>query len=264
VNTEIADAMKDGVDNVLVPVAKDAGNVLKNAVHSVAHGSEAVAEAAEKNEAATVADLEKAVGKKAEQEVPVYLMKDDGTVLKLGKDGSTHEIKAGEESSGIDALLDKDGKIVPQSRGKEYRLKRDPKGVEGPRVHSTPVDPAEGELPQATLRARRALGDGGGTNYAAAKYDAEGGKFILVGRSGGPHSESTVGIPFLRKGMGNGVTHLYTERAPCRVAQHFCGEWLHQYFKGTTVTHAFQYGPGKESQELGNAQLAEFLKGQGL
>jgi hypothetical protein len=262
VNTEIADAMKDGVDTVLIPSAKKTGEALEGAVKSVAHGAEHVAEHVETAEAGIVGDLEKAGGKQAE-EVPVYVMKADGTVAKVEKDGSHHIIQKGEESSGIDDLLDGDGKILKEGRDK-YPLGRETPGVQGPRVQSGEVAAGTGDLPEATLRARKFANDGSGNNYAAAKYDAEGKKFILVGHSDGPHSEAVIGVPFLRQGMEGGVTHLYTEREPCYVAQHFCGEWLHKYFGGTTVTHSFEYGESKASKRAGNKALADFLRSQGL
>jgi Xanthomonas XOO_2897-like deaminase len=257
----IADALKSGTDDVLIPAVHDTGTALKNAFHSVADGAENVAGNVEDNEADLVRLLSRNGGRDAE--VPVYLVDDDGQVHLLAADGSGQVIRRGEETSGIDGLLDEDGRIPREGRA-DYPLARDNPSVAGSRVASTKVPAGDPGLPEATLRARRYAQDGTLKNYAAVSYDEEGKAFVLVGRSNGPHSETVVGVPLLRNGMAGGVKDLYTERAPCHVAQHYCGEWLHKYFAGASVTHSFEYGPGQASQRVGNKELRKFLEGVGL
>ena len=254
----IANALKNGTDEVLVPAVKDTENALKRAFHSVADGAEQVAGNVEETEAGLAKDLTRAGGKDAEN-VKTYFIDDEGSVQEL-KDGELHPVAA-DDSSGIRTILDSDDKVTdpsPEDMKKKYNARKDranptEKGVESTKIES-PTD-----LSKAVESARKAQDDFGGKNYAALKYhDDDGNEFILVGRSGDhrSHSERSIGKPLLG-GREDNVEELYTERAPCQANEN-CQRWLGRYFaKGNPdlkVTHGVDYDSSltKEDRDWGH------------
>ncbi len=267
----IANALKDGTDDVLVPAVHDTENALKRAFHSVADGAEQVAGNVEETEAGLAKDLTRAGGKDAEN-AKTYFIDDDGSVQEL-KDGALHPIAA-DDSSGIRTILDSDDKAVdpsPEDMKKKYHGNKDKNNPGETGVQSTKIS-APTDLSKAVEDARFARGDYSGGNYAALKYhDDDGNEFILVGKSSYArnHSERSIGKPMLG-GREMNVKELYTERAPCQASPN-CKRWLGRYFEKANpdlaVTHGVEYDAalGKEERNAGHeAYIAALRENHGL
>ncbi|CAL9404549.1 hypothetical protein SUDANB6_01527 [Streptomyces sp. enrichment culture] len=176
---------------------------------------------------------------------PVYLLNKSGKVSLLQADGEKVEVDPAtldpKKDSALIRLLS-DGNPMPESRREAVPLGRDKASTEGPRKNSTPVAAGTTELSRATQLARHSDGYYAGKNYAAFRVGEGENSFLLVGRVDGPHSERIVGVPLKNSGMADLVTDAYSERAPCRTPQYFCGEWTEKYFPNTRMPHGFEYG----------------------
>ncbi|WP_063856826.1 nucleic acid/nucleotide deaminase domain-containing protein [Streptomyces cyaneogriseus] len=206
---------------------------------------------------------------------PVYLLNKSGKVSLLQADGKKVEVDPAtldpKKDSALIRLLS-DGNPMPESRREAVPLGRDKASTEGPRKNSTPVAAGTTELSRATQLARHSDGYYAGKNYAAFRVGEGENSFILVGRVDGPHSERIVGVPLKNSGMVDLVTDAYSERAPCRTPQYFCGEWMEKYFPNTKMSHSFEYGELatwqeeedrtgalQESQRRGNREMAKYV-----
>lgn len=257
--TAIADALKSGVHEVLIPAVHDAGDAMKKAIHSVAHGAEGVAKNAEQAEVDAGNGLKK------------YYLDDAGKVHEL-KGGRTVPLDPKDES-GIHGLVGKDDKVRDPSDEQmrnDYHSRKDPNNPGEQGVSSTKIkEPSD--LSSAVEEARRANKDYGGRNYAALKYrDEEGNEFILVGRSHNlrSHSERSIGKPLLG-GKEVNVKELYTERAPCQANEN-CERWLGRYFAKQNpdlkVTHGVDYDSSlpKADRDWGHKAYVGQLKSDHL
>lgn len=164
----IANALKDGTDDVLVPAVHDTENALKRAFHSVAATAEQVAGNVEETEAGLAKDLTRA-GEKDAKSVKTYFIDDDGSVQEL-KDGELHPIAAA-DGSGIRTILDSDDKAVQPPKEeitKEYHARKDKGNLDESAVESVKIsDPTD--LSKAVGDAGFAEKDYSGVNYAALK-----------------------------------------------------------------------------------------------
>jgi len=177
----IANALKHGIDDVLVPAVQDAGKTVKKAMHSVADGAEKVAGHAEEAESHAVQEFAKAgkdvhasdgrrLGTVATKEelrkglgpTPVYKIGDDGVVRRLTSEGP----KALEEADRARlAPMKLDGADkVPGAEPGKYRLPPLKKGEVRPTTESEQVPFGEDELSRATQLARHE--DGSFGSYA--------------------------------------------------------------------------------------------------
>ncbi|MEU6344923.1 nucleic acid/nucleotide deaminase domain-containing protein [Streptomyces sp. NPDC046977] len=163
--------------------------------------------------------------RKTGDKTPVYLVDDAGRIHQISPDGKKIHVDS-----------------LPSDRNTDAPLDRDVPDQEGPRKHSTAVVSGDDELSRATQLARHIQNDYKGKNYAAFRYSDGQNDFILVGRSGGPHSERVLGVPLINSGMQHQVVDGYSERAPCRTLNRYCGEWLHKYYPDTDMSHSFEYG----------------------
>ncbi|WP_381796974.1 nucleic acid/nucleotide deaminase domain-containing protein [Streptomyces niveus] len=76
------------------------------------------------------------------------------------------------------------------------------------------------------------------------------GPIILVGDSGGPHSERLIGYPVLLHEQQKNIQAVYTEREPCQLSPK-CDQWLDIYFKSKNpeleVSYANDYDQSDKS-----------------
>jgi hypothetical protein len=203
----------------------------------------------------------------------VYHMSDNGTVTRLTADGHMPLTDADRDRMAL-KLNSKDS-VGRRPKGK-YKLP-DAEGKPRPRKDSTEVPIGSSPLAKATQLARHADNSYGNyykkskdsdekvfrsNNYAAVRYGAEGDDdgFIMVGRSRNPvHSERVLGIPFLKNQKIDGITELYTERAPCSTGVN-CSAWMHHYLpESVNVSHSIEYGDTPDSQARGNAAMQSYL-----
>ncbi len=267
----IANALKDGTDDVLVPAVHDTENALKRAFHSVADGAEQVAGNVEETEAGLAKDLTRA-GEKDAKNVKTYFIDDLGAVKEL-KDGAFHPVAA-DDSSGIRTIIDGNDKVVdpsPEDMRDIYHGKKDPGNPDEIGVSSTKIS-APTDLSKAVEDARFAGGDYSGGNYAALRYrDEEGNEFVLVGKSSykRSHSERSIGKPLLG-GREMNMKEIYTERAPCQENPN-CQRWLGRHFQQVNpdlkVTHGVEYDAGLKPYERNaghRAYIEALRKDQGL
>ncbi|MFF3560165.1 nucleic acid/nucleotide deaminase domain-containing protein [Streptomyces sp. NPDC002574] len=166
---------------------------------------------------------------------PVFLVDDAGKIHQISPDGKKIHVDSLPTDRNTDAPLDR---AVPDQ--------------EGPRKHSTAVVSGDDELSRATQLARHIQNDYKGKNYAAFRYSDGNNDFILVGRSGGPHSERVLGVPLINSGVQHQVVDGYSERAPCRTLNRYCGEWLHKYYPDTDMSHSFEYGENATWETTGD------------
>ncbi|MFE5662703.1 nucleic acid/nucleotide deaminase domain-containing protein [Streptomyces niveus] len=182
-------------------------------------------------------------------DTPMYLLNADGSVQELHADGSRSAVSK-DDKSGIWNVMEKDGTVWRPPKGPNpYPV---PSDRTGPAVSSTKIKPGTTDLSRATEIARFAKQDYLGSNFAAARYiNPETKKpIILVGDSGGPHSERLIGYPVLLHEQQKNIQAIYSEREPCQLSPK-CDQWLDIYFKSENpkleVTYANDYDQSDKS-----------------
>ncbi|MEU9608623.1 nucleic acid/nucleotide deaminase domain-containing protein, partial [Streptomyces sp. NPDC048057] len=202
-------------------------------------------------------------------DTPMYLLNRDGTVQEIKSDGTLGPPITKTGSDGINEILQPNGKVWRGDGAGAFPGKPFDANAT---VDSRKLQPGEtSDLMHATQLARYARQDYKGGNYASASYvGADGKEIILVGHSGGPHSERSIAYPVLAAGKKDNVQAMYTERAPCNGASHYCEKWLAKHFDSDLdVTHSARYDQN-ESDKTRNAehrryreQLQEWHKANG-
>ncbi|WP_405593880.1 hypothetical protein OG741_37550 [Streptomyces sp. NBC_01410] len=188
-------------------------------------------------------------------DTPMYLLNADGSVQTLSANGTTGDVSR-TDKSGIWNILEKDGTIWRPPKGDNpYTV---PRGRTGPAISSTKIQPGSSDLSRATEIARFAKQDYGGTNFAAARYiNPQTGKpVILVGDSGGPHSERLIGYPVLRHGQEKHIQTVYTEREPCQLSPK-CDQWLDIHFKSKNPALEVEYANDYDQADRSTARDKE-------
>ncbi|MFE5729945.1 nucleic acid/nucleotide deaminase domain-containing protein [Streptomyces sp. NPDC056528] len=175
------------------------------------------------------------------KDVRTYLLDADGTVRRLEANGDLKNLDATDKDR-LDGILN-DGKVWrPSTRAdrEEHSVGDTHTG----KVKTDKVDPYTDKLGHATQLARYARNDYTENNYAAGRYvDPDGkGESILVGYSKTSlHSERSIGYPLLRNGKQQGLTKVFSERAPCQKRPR-CEAWLNKHFpKVGIVDYANEY-----------------------
>ncbi|GAA2452208.1 nucleic acid/nucleotide deaminase domain-containing protein [Streptomyces macrosporus] len=206
-----------------------------------------------------------------DDDVPMYLLNADGTVVRLHPDGTSTPV-GGNDQSGIREIMTEPGQ-KPGEAGRVWRPRdreNHPFGVspskDTKRVQSERVDPGSTDLSRATQIARYHNQDWGGGNYAAGRYVSDSGKeIIIVGNSEGPHSERTIGYPLLKAGKQDNLTELYTERQPCQGRPSWCDKWTAKHFgEDLQVTHSQKYdnSESRKTRDTEHAEYREWLEKQ--
>lgn len=77
------------------------------------------------------------------------------------------------------------------------------------------------------------------------------------------HSERQIGIPFLDAKRAEGMSELYTERAPCTKSPGAsdCSAWMSEHLPNVDVSHSVEYGDTPESKKKGNDAMENYLDG---
>ncbi|MFF6779005.1 nucleic acid/nucleotide deaminase domain-containing protein [Streptomyces sp. NPDC012637] len=197
-----------------------------------------------------------------DDEVPMYLLNADGSVKVLNYNGTTSSVSPTDDS-GIWDIMEKDGTVWRPAPREKHGFNV-PAGRTGPKVTSTKIAPGSTDLSRATEIARYAKQDYSGSNFAAGRYidPATGKELILVGDSGGPHSERTIGYPLLKNGKEANLAAVYTEREPCQLSPK-CDQWLDLHFKSKNpnleVTHANDYDQSQKNLYQRDKEHREYM-----
>ncbi|MEU9607027.1 nucleic acid/nucleotide deaminase domain-containing protein, partial [Streptomyces sp. NPDC048057] len=200
-------------------------------------------------------------------EVPMYVLAKDGTVMELTSSGKMKPLDA-DDDSGIRDLLDPStGRAWRPSDAEERKDMRITQQHPG-KVDSTKINAYNDRLGHATQLARKARDDyKTSNNYASGYYvDPKTGKpLILVGYSQqGLHSERSIGYPLINRGKEAGLQTVFTERGPCQKGSN-CEKWLDKYFASKnpslTVTHAADYDSSTKDGKVRNKPHADYIDG---
>jgi Xanthomonas XOO_2897-like deaminase len=198
----------------------------------------------------------KKVERDGDGDTPMYLLSDDGSILRLHHDGTTGPVRS-DDPSGVNTVLGDKAWYPWNNKGEKQRKG---KPGNGDTVSSTKVAPGSTDLARAAQlgryanRTERPDSYIPGGNYASALYDdGDGKRFILVGASGQAHSERSIGHPLIKNGHEGNVSELYTEREPCQKNPK-CDKYLAREFPDSLqVTHSTQYDQsekGPDGEEL--------------
>lgn len=256
-------------------IGKKAVKAVKDVVQKMEHGTKEVASNAVKTEEKHAGELSALGRARGDMEkdfgsTPVYRLNDDGTVDRLTPHGPRP--LTDEERKKLPLNLDGDDKVPERPTGDSnpYKLPEVKKGESRDSVPSTKIPTGGSDLARATQLARHEEGDYGtlkgskftSKNYAAVRHGEAGDpdSFILVGRSKYPtHSERVLGVPFLQSGTHDGLTELYTERAPCSNSVN-CGAWMDHFLPDhVKVSHSVDYGATAPERAKGNAGMKTYL-----
>ncbi|MEU4493452.1 nucleic acid/nucleotide deaminase domain-containing protein [Streptomyces sp. NPDC023998] len=194
------------------------------------------------------------------KEVPMYLLNADGSVKELLPNGQTRNLSPN-DSSGIKDILEGGTAAWRPQTPKEKKEYPVPLGRKGPKTVSQKIAPGSTDLSRATEIARFAKGDYKGTNFAAGRYVSPdtGKEMILVGDSGGPHSERSIGYPLLKHNRESGLKEIYTEREPCQLSPK-CDQWLNMYFDpDLKVTHSADYDQSEKNLYRRDREHREYM-----
>lgn len=278
----IADAANAGIETVLNGLENAVKTAAKHLDDNMTSGLKKMGQNYRDSDGRSARDLEglhKAHSldqlAKFGDKTPVYLLDKSGKLSLLQADGKKIAVDPAaldpQKDSALRELLS-DGQPLPDNKREAIPLERAEAGKEGPRKNSTPIVAGSTDLSRATQLARHSDGYYAGKNYAAFRVGSGKDGFIVVGRVDGPHSERIVGVPLKNSGMADMVTDAYSERAPCRTAQYFCGEWMEKYFPDTEMSHSFEYGELAtwedekdrkaallESQRKGNREMSKYV-----
>ncbi|WP_432169388.1 nucleic acid/nucleotide deaminase domain-containing protein [Streptomyces sp. 1222.5] len=197
-------------------------------------------------------DVKKA---KHDDDTPMYLLSDDGSIRQLHHDGTTSPVHH-TDSSGVNDVLGNKAWYPWNNKGEKQRKGKPANGT----VNSTKVAPGSTDLARAAQlgryanRTERPDSYVPGGNYASALHDdGKGNRFILVGASGEAHSERSIGHPLIKNGHEGNVRELYTEREPCQKNPK-CDKYLAREFPDDLqVTHSSKYDQsekGSNGEEL--------------
>ncbi|MFD6343126.1 nucleic acid/nucleotide deaminase domain-containing protein [Streptomyces roseolus] len=196
------------------------------------------------------------------KDVRTYLLDADGTVRRLDPDGELKTLDGTDEKR-LEGILN-DGKAWrPSTRAEREELSVGDSHTD--KVETKKVDPYTDDLGQATQLARYARNDYSENNYAAGRYiDPDGrGESILVGYSKTSlHSERSIGYPLLHNGKQAGLTHVFSERAPCQKRPR-CEAWLDKHFPNVgTVDYANEYDQSvaRHKRDIEHQQYMKQLK----
>lgn len=207
-------------------------------------------------------------GAKGDGDTPIFHVADDGSITRLGADGSKSPL-TDEDKTRLGLKPSSIGRPKPQEEDANL-MGADVRSHPRPKAASEAVPAGGSDLAKATQLARHSDKSYGNTrggvfksnNYAAARVEGANGKgdFIIVGRSNGyRHSERNIGIPFLRQDDATRVKEMYSERAPCATAPN-CEAWLGERFPHTKVTYSFPYGTTREQRLTDNETVKSYLE----
>ncbi|MGY5105396.1 WXG100-like domain-containing protein [Streptomyces sp. 900105245] len=202
-------------------------------------------------------DVKKA---KHDDDTPMYLLSDDGSIRQLHHDGTTSPVHH-TDSSGVNDVLGDKAWYPWNNKGEKQRKGKPANGT----VTSTKVAPGSTDLARAAQlgryanRTERPDSYVPGGNYASALHDdGKGNRFILVGASGEAHSERSIGHPLIKNGHEGNVHELYTEREPCQKNPK-CDKYLAREFPDDLqVTHSSKYD--QSEKDLNGQELSKYKK----
>jgi hypothetical protein len=282
VTNKISQAVGNAAGKVVKTLVEDGSKAVKNFYHDTGKGLKKDAEAHVENDKKIATDLRN-IGRRGDDETPVYHIDDDGNISRLhhNPDAENPEDVYTREKltqADVDRLgIDRSSIGGPRSGESLSRLDNKSRSAKRPATTSSQVPVGTTDLARATQLARHADSSYGSArngrfqsnNYAAARVaGANGtGDFIIVGRShrsnGGTrmdsHSERMVGLPFLRQNEGARIHEMYSEREPCVPAPN-CSAWIAERFDHEMgVSHSVEYGVTQESRDAGNAAMERYL-----